>query len=123
MLHLATGLPKSTVVRLTKSLRRKSGSELRFELKRSKQRELSPVLARLLPRTAGTSHQRAVPRMCQRRAAVSLDRGTGGRHLNVIRDLLSRLACPQTDKHLAAPDLNVVFPYDEAYARAGLLAT
>lgn len=44
-------------------------------------------------------------------------------HLNVIRDLLARLACPQTDKHLAVPDLNVVFPYDEAHAEAGLLAT
>lgn len=43
-------------------------------------------------------------------------------HLNVIRDLLSRLACPKTDKHLAVPDLNVIFPYDEAHARAGLLA-
>jgi len=39
--------------------------------------------------------------------------------LNVIRDLLARLACPQTDKHLTVPDLNVVFPYDEAQARAG----
>jgi polyphosphate kinase 2 len=44
-------------------------------------------------------------------------------HLNVIRDLLARLTCPQTDKHLAVPDLNVVFPYDEKHARAGLLAT
>lgn len=43
--------------------------------------------------------------------------------LNIIRDLLARLACPQTDKHLALPDLNVVFPYDEAHARSGLLAT
>lgn len=43
-------------------------------------------------------------------------------HLNVIRDLLARLDCPKTDKHLAVPDLNVVFPYDEAHARAGLLA-
>jgi polyphosphate kinase 2 len=42
---------------------------------------------------------------------------------NVIRDLLARLACPQTDKHLAVPDLNIVFPYDEAHAHAGLLAT
>ena len=42
-------------------------------------------------------------------------------HLNVIRDLLARLACPQTDKHLAVPNLDVVFPYDEANAR--LLAT
>ncbi len=43
-------------------------------------------------------------------------------HLNVIRDMLTRLNCPQTDKHLAVPDLGVVFPYDEAHARAGLLA-
>lgn len=43
--------------------------------------------------------------------------------LNVMRDLISRLACPQTDKHLAVPDLNVVFPYDEAHIRAGLLAS
>jgi polyphosphate kinase 2 len=42
--------------------------------------------------------------------------------LNVIRDFLSRLACPQTDKHLAAPDLDIVFPYDEAHSTAGLLA-
>lgn len=41
-------------------------------------------------------------------------------HLNVIRDLLARLACPQTEKHLAVPDLSVVFPYDDALA--GLLA-
>ena len=44
-------------------------------------------------------------------------------HLNVIRDLLARVACPKTDKHLAVPDLNIVFPYDEAHVRAGLLAT
>jgi polyphosphate kinase 2 len=43
-------------------------------------------------------------------------------HLNVIRDLLARLACPQTDKHLAVPDLSVVFPYDVAHGQAGLLA-
>jgi polyphosphate kinase 2 len=43
-------------------------------------------------------------------------------HLNVIRDFLARLACPKTDKHLAVPDLNIVFPYDEAHMRAGLLA-
>jgi len=40
----------------------------------------------------------------------------------MIRDLIARLACPQTDKHLAVPDLNVVFPYDEAHVKAGLLA-
>ena len=43
--------------------------------------------------------------------------------LNVMRDVIARLACPQTDKHVAVPDLNVVFPYDEAHANAGLLAT
>jgi polyphosphate kinase 2 len=43
-------------------------------------------------------------------------------HLNVIRDLLSRVACPDTDKHSAVPDRNVVFPYDEALAEAGPLA-
>ena len=43
--------------------------------------------------------------------------------LNIIRDLLSRLACPETDKHLASPDLAVVFAYDKAHANAGLLAT
>jgi len=44
-------------------------------------------------------------------------------HLNVIRDMISRLRCPQTNKHLATPDLNVVFPYDQAHARAEMLAT
>lgn len=44
-------------------------------------------------------------------------------HLNVIRDLLVRLACPQTDMHLAVPELDVVFPYDEARTRADPLAS
>jgi hypothetical protein len=39
-----------------------------------------------------------------------------------INGELLPLLCPQTDKHLATPDLNVVFPYDEAHAKAGLLA-
>jgi len=43
-------------------------------------------------------------------------------HLNVIRDFLARLDCPKTDKHQAKPDTNVVFPYDDAHVRAGLLA-
>ena len=43
-------------------------------------------------------------------------------HVNVIRDFLARVACPKTDQQQAVPDLNVVFPYDEACARAGLLA-
>ena len=41
-------------------------------------------------------------------------------HLNVIRDLLSRVECPKADKHLATPDSNIVFPYDEIHVRAGL---
>jgi polyphosphate kinase 2 len=43
--------------------------------------------------------------------------------VNVIRDLISRLACPQTDKHLAFPDRKVVFRYDKTHAKAGLLAS
>jgi polyphosphate kinase 2 (PPK2 family) len=43
-------------------------------------------------------------------------------HLNVIRDLIGRLACPQTNKHLAVSDPNVVFLYDEGHSRVGLLA-
>jgi len=36
--------------------------------------------------------------------------------LNVIRDVIARLACPETSKHLAVPNRNVVFPYDEAHS-------
>ena len=42
--------------------------------------------------------------------------------LNVISDLLARLACPETDKHLAVPDPRIVFRYNEARADARLLA-
>ena len=42
--------------------------------------------------------------------------------LNVIRDLLARLACPETDKHLAVPDPEIVFVYDRAQAKARPLA-
>jgi polyphosphate kinase 2 (PPK2 family) len=41
--------------------------------------------------------------------------------LNAIRDFLARLACPQTDKHLAVPDRTIVFSYDET--QADLLTT
>jgi polyphosphate kinase 2 (PPK2 family) len=43
-------------------------------------------------------------------------------HLNVIRDFLARLACPKTDKHMAVPDRDIVFSYDEAQEREALLA-
>jgi polyphosphate kinase 2 (PPK2 family) len=42
--------------------------------------------------------------------------------LNVIRDLISRLACPETDKHLAFPDRSIVFPYKETSADRRQLA-
>jgi polyphosphate kinase 2 len=42
--------------------------------------------------------------------------------LNVIRDLLARLECPETDKHLAVPDKKIVLPYKQASAREGFLA-
>ena len=42
--------------------------------------------------------------------------------LNVIRDLISRLACPETDKHLASPDRRIVFPYHAARAGRHQLA-
>lgn len=44
-------------------------------------------------------------------------------HLNVIRDLLSRVDCPKADRHLARPNRDIVFPYDEAQAGACLLAS
>lgn len=40
--------------------------------------------------------------------------------LNVIRDLLSRVKCPDVDQHRGVPDPNVVFVY--AAANAGRLA-
>jgi polyphosphate kinase 2 len=40
--------------------------------------------------------------------------------LNVIRDLLARVKCPEVDKHLGMPDPEMVFAYDKAHA--GLLA-
>jgi polyphosphate kinase len=36
-------------------------------------------------------------------------------HLNVIRDLLSRVHCPGANNHFAVPDRDVVF--DEAHGR------
>ena len=42
--------------------------------------------------------------------------------LNIIRDLLARLKCPDTDRHLAVPDPKIVLSYEEARNRAGFLA-
>jgi polyphosphate kinase 2 len=43
-------------------------------------------------------------------------------HLNVIRDLLTRINCPGIKKHFAVPDRDVVFRYQEAHAQTGPLA-
>lgn len=43
--------------------------------------------------------------------------------LNVIRDILSRISCPESDKHQAVPESDVVTVYDRKRAKAGLLAT
>ena len=42
--------------------------------------------------------------------------------LNIIRDLISRLACPETNKHLASPDRSIVFPYAAKHADRQQLA-
>lgn len=42
--------------------------------------------------------------------------------LNVIRDLISRLACPETDKHLAMPDRRIVFPFKPGGNKARMLS-
>ena len=64
---------------------------------------------RMLAETSSESSPWIVVRANDKKAA----------RLNVIRDLISRLACPETDKHLASPDQSIVFPYDKA--RAGSL--
>jgi polyphosphate kinase 2 len=42
--------------------------------------------------------------------------------LNLIRDLLARLGYPGADDSLLTPNPNVVFAYDEAYLRNGMIA-
>jgi polyphosphate kinase len=41
--------------------------------------------------------------------------------LNLIRDLLSRLDYPGRDKRLPRPDGNLVFAYDEAHIKSGMI--
>jgi polyphosphate kinase 2 (PPK2 family) len=65
---------------------------------------------RMLAETSSESSPWIVVRADDKKAA----------RLNVIRDLISRLACPETDKHLASPNRSIVFPYDKA--RAGHFA-
>jgi polyphosphate kinase 2 len=42
--------------------------------------------------------------------------------LNLIRDMLARLGYPGADDSLLTPNPNVVFAYDEAYLRNGMIA-
>lgn len=57
---------------------------------------------RMLEETSSPQSRWIVVRADDKRAA----------RLNVIRDLLVRLACPETDRHLATPDPGIVFAYD-----------
>lgn len=67
---------------------------------------------RMLEQTSSPQSPWIVVRADDKRAA----------RLNVIRDLISRLACPETDKHLATPDRRIVFPYDAKRADRPRLA-
>jgi polyphosphate kinase len=68
---------------------------------------------RMLEETSSPQSRWIVVRANDKRAA----------RLNVIRDRLVRLACPETDKHLATPDPNIVFAYDgEPDSQKGLAA-
>jgi len=40
-------------------------------------------------------------------------------HLNVIRDILSRVECPEKDKHLCIPDPEIVFKYKRSLLKNG----
>jgi len=40
-------------------------------------------------------------------------------HLNVIRDILSRVACPAKDEHLCLPDPDIVHGYKHSLLKNG----
>jgi len=42
--------------------------------------------------------------------------------LNVIRDLMSRVACPDKDEHAAIPNSEIVFPFSDAHLASGAIA-
>lgn len=65
-------------------------------------REYTKARDRMLEATSSPLSPWIVVRANDKRAA----------RLNIIRDLLARLACPETDKHLATPDPSIVFPYN-----------
>ncbi|MBM2830666.1 MAG: tmk [Gammaproteobacteria bacterium] len=39
--------------------------------------------------------------------------------LNVIKDILNRVECPEKDEHLCTPDPNVVFKYKRSLLKNG----
>jgi hypothetical protein len=43
--------------------------------------------------------------------------------LNVIRYLLSRVACPDKDRHLAQSDLDSVFDHTEEHVQSGAIVS
>jgi polyphosphate kinase len=43
-------------------------------------------------------------------------------HLNVIRDILSRIECPEKDEHLCLPDPDIVSVYKHSMLKSGWLA-
>lgn len=42
--------------------------------------------------------------------------------LNIIKDILSRIDCPERNEHLIRPDPNIVFPYEESQLISGSIA-
>jgi hypothetical protein len=73
---------------------------------------LACFAVRLRPRSSSPKSPWIVVRADDKRAG----------RLNIIRDLISRLECPETDTHLATPDPSIVFPYDAKRANHQQLA-
>lgn len=42
--------------------------------------------------------------------------------LNIIKDILSRIDCPDRDEHLSRPDPDIVFQYEESKLKSGAIA-
>lgn len=70
-------------------------------------KEYSKARDRMLEATSSSNSPWIVVRANDKRAT----------RINIIRDLLSRLACPDTDKHLAKPDRSIVVRFDGAPKR------
>jgi polyphosphate kinase len=41
--------------------------------------------------------------------------------LNVIKDILSRVECPDRDEHLCSPDHNIIFQYEKSQLKNGVI--